>query len=55
MNKQKLMVEKEITITTPVKILHPAEIILLPQIRGLDGSNIGEILYLFGSGGSGSY
>jgi len=27
----------------------------LPQIRGSDGSNVGEILYLFGSGGSGSY
>ena len=45
-NKKKLSVEKEIIITSPVKILHQTDFILLPQIRGLDGSNIGEILYL---------
>lgn len=47
--------EKEITITGPVKIIHPTPSILLPLVKSLDGSIPGEMWQLKALGGSGHY
>jgi hypothetical protein len=51
----KLKQQKEILVTGPVQILHPTDLILLPQIKSKDGRNVGEIWHLKGKGGSGTF
>jgi hypothetical protein len=51
----KLKQQKEILITGPVQILHPTDLILLPQIKSKDGQDVGEIWHLKGKGGSGTF
>lgn len=51
----KLKQQKEILVTGPVQILHPADLILLPQIKSKEGKNVGEIWHLKGKGGSGTF
>ena len=42
-------------ITGPVKILHPTDLILLPQVKSANGQNVGEIWHLKAKGGSGTF
>jgi hypothetical protein len=46
---RKIKDEKEIFITSPVKILHPNDLILLPIVQG------GQIYQINAAGGTGSY
>lgn len=47
--------EKEVTITSPVKIIHPTPSILLPVLKSIDGTIPGEMWQLTAKGGSGHY
>lgn len=51
---RRLTAEREITITSPVSIDHPAEVMLLPSASSMRGEQ-GEIWHLVGKGGSGTY
>lgn len=51
----KLRQQKEMLITGPVKILHPTDLILLPQLKSANGQNVGEIWHLKAKGGSGTF
>ena len=54
-DKHKLKDEKEITITGPVKIIHPTETIILPYLKKSTGQFVEEIWHMKSLGGSGNY
>lgn len=54
-DQKKLKQEKEVIITGPVKIIHPTDLILLPQIKSAGGQSVGEIWHLSATGGSGTF
>lgn len=54
-DSNRLRDEKEITITGPVKIIHPTPSILLPVLKSADGTIPGEMWQLKALGGSGDY
>ena len=54
-DSSKLKDEKEITLTRPVAIVHPSNLILLPHIKSIGGVDVGQIWYLRAVGGAGSY
>jgi hypothetical protein len=55
-SQNRLRVEKEIIVTKPVKIDHPFDYILLPELRSAEDENkFGEIWHLKAIGGSGYY
>ena len=54
-DSSKLKDEKEITLTRPVQIVHPSNLILLPHIKTMGGGDVGQIWHVRAVGGAGSY
>ena len=54
-DSSKLKDEKEITLTRPVQIVHPSDLILLPHIKTMGGLDVGQIWHVRAVGGAGSY
>jgi len=54
-DSNKIKDEKEITITSPVKIVHPTPSVLLPYLKSKGGKFIPEMWHMKALGGSGSY
>ena len=53
-DSSKLKDEKEITLTRPVQIVHPSDLILLPHIKAM-GADAGQVWHVRAVGGAGSY
>ena len=54
-DSSKLKDEKEITLTRPVEIVHPNDLILLPHTKSMGGVHVGQIWHVRAVGGAGSY
>jgi hypothetical protein len=54
-DSSKLKDEKEVTLTRPVQIVHPSNLILLPHIKTMGGGDAGQVWHMRAVGGAGSY